>query len=151
MALTQSQITDLEQYSILINNIVNILDKETTINPTLREESGVSNANIDNLNDTLAYTLTAVDNIVNIPPSILPVITSFSPDNGVGGMVVQIIGTSLSSADVTFNGESAVITSNTATEIMCVVPIAATTGIITVTTPQGSTFTSTPFTINVEV
>jgi Calx-beta domain len=68
-----------------------------------------------------------------------PTITSFTPTSGPVGTAVTIKGTNLEgSTSVTFNGKSASITTDTATQLKVKVPVGATTGTITVTTADGS-------------
>ncbi len=77
-----------------------------------------------------------------------PTITSFTPTSGPVGTTVTITGTNLGSAtSVKFNGVSATITSNTATQIVTKVPAGATTGKITVTTAGGTATSATNFTV----
>jgi uncharacterized repeat protein (TIGR02543 family) len=78
-----------------------------------------------------------------------PGIASFSPTNGAPGTSVTIIGTNFTgSAAVNFNGVSATnFTVNSATNISAVVPVGATTGTITVTTPGGTATSAASFTI----
>jgi hypothetical protein len=74
-----------------------------------------------------------------------PVIVSFTPSTGVGGTTVTVTGKNFSTTDnantVKFNGTDAVVSSETATEIVTTVPTGATTGKITVTV-NGLTATS---------
>jgi hypothetical protein len=77
-----------------------------------------------------------------------PTITGFSPTSGAVGAGVTIDGTDLSGAtSVTFNGTSATILTNTATQITTTVPVGAGTGPISVTTPGGTAISSTIFTV----
>jgi hypothetical protein len=77
-----------------------------------------------------------------------PTITSFTPSAGPVGTTVTITGTNLTGAtSVKFNGVSATITSNTATQIVTKVPTGATTGPITVTTDSGTATSATNFTV----
>jgi hypothetical protein len=77
-----------------------------------------------------------------------PTITSFAPTAGPVGTTVTITGTNLTGAtSVKFNGVSATITSNTATQIVTKVPTGATTGPITVTTAGGTATSATNFTV----
>jgi uncharacterized protein (DUF2345 family) len=77
-----------------------------------------------------------------------PTITSFSPHSGPVGTSVTITGTNLTGATaVKFNGTTATITSNTATQIVATVPAGATTGKITVTTAGGTATSATDFTV----
>jgi hypothetical protein len=77
-----------------------------------------------------------------------PSITSFIPTSGPVGTSVTITGTNLTGAtSVKFNGTTATITSNTATQIVTTVPAGATTGKITVTTAGGTATSATDFTV----
>jgi hypothetical protein len=86
-----------------------------------------------------------------IPPA--PVITSFSPTAGVPGTVVVLTGTNFTGAtQVTFNGTVApVFTVNSATQITVTVPTGATTGYLTVTTPNGIGISTTRFTVQIPI
>jgi hypothetical protein len=68
---------------------------------------------------------------------IIPLLTSFSPDSGSPGTIVQITGTgfSLNTADniIKFNGITAMTSSATATQLLSIVPAGAVTGQITIT------------------
>ncbi len=80
--------------------------------------------------------------------TVLAGITSFGPNKGAIGASVTITGTTLSGATfVRFNGLAAVISSNTATQIVAVVPVGATTGKISVTTAAGTATSLTNFTV----
>jgi hypothetical protein len=64
------------------------------------------------------------------------------------GTVVTIHGTHLAGAThVTFNAKAATIMSDTATTISVKVPAKATTGVIQVTTPNGTATSATDFTV----
>ena len=77
-----------------------------------------------------------------------PKITSFTPTSGPVGQKVTITGKKFTGAtNVSFNGVTAKIVSNTATTIVAKVPAGATTGKISVTTPQGTGFSATSFTV----
>lgn len=68
-----------------------------------------------------------------------PSITGFTPASGAAGTNVVITGNNFSSATaVRFNGVNALFTLNSATQITATVPGAATTGPITVVTPNGT-------------
>jgi hypothetical protein len=80
-----------------------------------------------------------------IPP---PTITGFSPTAGAVGTRVEIRGQDLNGAtSVTFNGTAANLTVVSPTLITAPVPIGATTGAISVTTPSGTATSSTSFTV----
>jgi len=79
----------------------------------------------------------------SVPP---PVITKFNPHSGPMGMTVTIQGKNL--ADVTsisFNGQSAVIKTDTGSKVTTKVPSGATTGKISVSTAGGTTRTAASF------
>ncbi|MBI5216521.1 MAG: IPT/TIG domain-containing protein [Ignavibacteriae bacterium] len=82
-----------------------------------------------------------------------PNITSFSPTSGVITDVVTILGTNFTGAtDVSFNGVSAItFTVVSATQIDATVPSGASTGLISVTTPDGTDFSATNFTVEPDV
>jgi hypothetical protein len=85
---------------------------------------------------------------VEIGPPVGPTITGITPSRGPAGITVRISGVNLAGAtDVTFGGASASITSNTATLVTAVVPAAAATGPIGVTTPAGTTTSAVSFTV----
>ena len=78
-----------------------------------------------------------------------PTVTSFTPASGPVGTNVSITGTNLTGATaVTFNGTASTsFTVNSATKISARVPAGATTGLIAVTTPNGTGQSSTSFTV----
>ena len=74
-------------------------------------------------------------------------ITKFKPKSGVPGSNVSISGYNLAHAtQVDFNGTVAAIVSDSATKIVATVPVGATTGPISVTTPDGTAVSSHKFT-----
>jgi hypothetical protein len=73
------------------------------------------------------------------PTTTLPAITGFAPGNGAVGGQVTITGANFTGAtDVRFNGVSANFTVNSATQITATVPVGATSGPISVTSPGGT-------------
>jgi len=69
----------------------------------------------------------------------LPRITGFAPNNGTAGTSIVLTGSNfLGATAVSFNGGNASFTVNSATQITATVPVDATQGKITVTTPAGS-------------
>ncbi|NNK69238.1 MAG: T9SS type A sorting domain-containing protein, partial [Flavobacteriaceae bacterium] len=75
-------------------------------------------------------------------------VTGFSPDSGPENTYVTITGTGFTAGTaVTFNGASATIESQTATELVVSVPAGASTGVITVTEALCDVSTSTDFTL----
>jgi len=80
--------------------------------------------------------------------SCLPTIISFSPTSGPPGTGVTITGTNLLGVtDVEFNGAAATFSSVSSTQITAIVPGAATTGPIDVTTGFGTGTSTTNFTV----
>lgn len=78
-----------------------------------------------------------------------PTITSFSPASGPIGTLVTITGTNLTGAFVvTFNhGSSVTPTVQSSTQITATVPSDGTTGVVGLTTPSGTVFSSNSFTV----
>lgn len=77
-----------------------------------------------------------------------PVITGFSPISGAAGSSVTITGANLGGAlSVTFNLKAAVITANSATSVTAIVPAGATSGLITVSTANGTAASAAGFTV----
>lgn len=78
-----------------------------------------------------------------------PVVNSFNPSSGGVGSSVVITGTNFTGATlVTFNGSPATTyTVNSSTQITAVVPASGSTGVISVTTPQGTASSSNSFTV----
>ena len=82
------------------------------------------------------------------PFHVLPRLTSFSPTSGKVGATVTLYGSGLNNATgVRFNGVGATITSDTATQVKVVVPTGATSGLLTVTTPEGTASSAGAFAI----
>jgi hypothetical protein len=79
-----------------------------------------------------------------------PTITSFSPSSGAVGTPVDIQGTNFTgTTSVKFNGTSdSTFVVNSSTDISAHVPTGATSGFITVTTPNGTGQSSTQFTVS---
>ena len=95
---------------------------------------------------TAGGTVTSTGNFTFYPA---PTITSFTPDNGPAGTMVTITGTNFTGATaVKFNGFStSAITIVNDTTLQVIVPVSATTGLITVVTPGGSVASTTSFTV----
>lgn len=79
----------------------------------------------------------------------LPTVSGFLPANACPGATGVIInGTNFTGVTaVSFNGVPAIYTANNATQITATVPYAATTGIVSVTTPAGTGNSSASFTV----
>jgi hypothetical protein len=76
----------------------------------------------------------------------VPVISSFTPNNGVKGSLVVLTGSNLAgTTSVTFNGSTAVFTVDSATQITATVPFSATNGPISVTNSFGTGSSATDF------
>jgi hypothetical protein len=94
---------------------------------------------------TPSGTGTSAGSFTVIPP---PTITSFTPTSGPTGTSVVITGTAFTGASsVKFNNTTATYTVNSATQITATVPVSATSGVISVTTPGGSVNSSGSFTV----
>lgn len=81
----------------------------------------------------------------------VPTITNFTPNNACvnSGTTVTITGTNFTGAtNVTFNGMAATFTVNSNTQITAVLPNGASTGNISVITPNGTANSSASFTVN---
>lgn len=74
---------------------------------------------------------------------------SFSPHQGTAGDRVTFYGVGFGGGvnSVTFNGANAPVVETSASTVVALVPEGATTGLVTITTPQGSVSTSSAFTI----
>jgi virginiamycin B lyase len=85
------------------------------------------------------FTNPARNTIGRITTSVTPAIYGKTPASGARGTLVTITGRNLAHAtQVAFNGAPAVIVADTATYVVAIVPPAATTGRITVTTSAGT-------------
>ena len=97
-----------------------------------------------------AGNLSAYSNVASATTQAPPTITSFSPTSGPVGSSVAISGTSFNGATaVTFNGVSASFAVTSDSAVQATVPAGATTGPISVTTPQGTATSGTSFTVTV--
>jgi hypothetical protein len=95
-----------------------------------------------------------------VTPAPMPAVASFTPTNGRAGTVVTITGnnfnpTAASNTVKFFNGQTAVVTSATITQLVVTVPAGATTGPIQVTSwgntaTSGDVFTVLPLSNNVQ-
>jgi YD repeat-containing protein len=108
---------------------------------------------IDVSGNAAEYSYDAVGNILSISrySSSQVSIIDFSPESGPIGTVVTINGTgfstTLSQNTVKFNGLSATVTSATNTQLQATVPTAATTGTISVTSPNGTATSTAAFNV----
>ena len=82
------------------------------------------------------------------PTPSVPTISGLQPSSGPEGATVVVAGTNLTGASaLSFNGTAATFTVNSATQITATVPTGATTGKVSVTTPNGAATSSTNFTV----
>lgn len=115
------------------------------------DDNGRLHAVISPTGDAVVYEYDAAGNITAIrrlPANMLAILT-FSPHEGLPGDEVTFIGVGFGGGvtNVSFNGASASIISVTPNKVVATVPAAATTGLVTITTPTGSVTTATPFTV----
>jgi YD repeat-containing protein len=108
---------------------------------------------IDVLGNAATYSYDAVGNILSITrlsPNQVSII-KLSPTSGAVGAGVTIYGTGFSSNAsqdaVTFNGTTATITSASTTQLQVTVPVGATSGSVSVTSPNGTATSSGSFTV----
>lgn len=106
--------------------------------------------------NTAIYKYDAVGNLLSITtgsstPGSSVSISQISPDSGPVGTQVTISGSGFSATasldSVSFNGTAATVSSASANTIVAVVPAGATTGPVTVTSPNGLATTPEPFTV----
>jgi len=132
----------------------------TTINLSLTipisyayDDLGRLVAVVDAAAGSAVYSYDAVGNLLSISrngPGAASII-NFSPASGPVGATVTINGTGFSLTPgqnaVTFNGTSAAVVSATTTQIVTTVPVGATTGGISITSPAGTASSSAAFTV----
>ncbi len=104
--------------------------------------------------EVTSYTYDAVGNLLSISkgsPSQVTVL-QFTPTHGPVGTTVTIQGTGFSATpsqnSVSFNGVAATVTSATTTRLVTTVPSGATTGPISVTSPNGTAASGVPFVVH---
>ena len=126
---------------------------QTPTNTTvyLYDELGRLKAVITPSGEAAIYNYDAAGNIVSITrqTNATVSIVEFTPDQGAVGTSVTIYGTGFSLTpaqnSVSFNGVAATVTAASATQLIVAVPAGASTGPITVTTPNGSAASTTSF------
>ncbi len=117
------------------------------------DEIGRLKAVVDPAGNTALYTYDAVGNLLDITrqSSGQIAIIQFTPAQGPEGTSVAISGIGFSATPsqntVTFNGNAASVISATTTEIVATVPVGATNGTISVTSPFGTDTSSQSFTV----
>ena len=136
---------------VLCTSLLTATAQQGTTTTYVYDANGRLHAVISPAGDATVYEYDAAGNITSIsrlPASSLAII-SFSPHEGLPGDLVTFIGTGFGGGvtNVSFNGASAAIVSVSPGKVVATVPQAATTGLVTITTPTGSVTTATPFTI----
>jgi YD repeat-containing protein len=117
------------------------------------DELGRLTAVIDPTADVTEYVYDEVGNILSVSRRSASQVSiiSFTPNRGLVGQAVAIIGTAFSPVpaqnQVKFNGTAAIVTAATATSLVTTVPLGATTGPISVTTPAGTATSSDAFSL----
>ena len=87
-------------------------------------------------------------NLIEVAVSLSPAIVSFSPSTGPVGTLVSLTGANLGSPTAfTIGGASAIVVSKTATTLIGMVMPGAVTGVVSVTTANGTTAASGNFTV----
>ncbi len=82
------------------------------------------------------------------PEAPMPTVASFTPESGSAGTSVTLIGSGFTGATaVAFNGAAATFRVDSDTQLTATVPLAATTGTIAVTTPDGTGTSARSFTV----
>ena len=130
-----------------------VVRPQTPTNTTvyLYDELGRLKAVITPSGEAAIYNYDAAGNIVSITrqTNATVSIVEFTPDKGAVGTSVTIYGTGFSLTpaqnSVSFNGVAATVTAASATQLIVAVPAGASTGPITVTTPNGSAASTTSF------
>lgn len=117
------------------------------------DEMGRLVAVIDPAGDAAIYKYDAVGNLLSITRRLSTQVSiiEVTPDSGPVGSTITIYGTAFGATTgenaVSFNGTAASVTYASSTRVTVVVPSAATTGTITLTSPSGTATSSTPFTV----
>ena len=115
------------------------------------DENGRLHAVISPTGEAVVYEYDAAGNITSIQRLAADALAlfEFSPHEGLPGDHVTFTGIGFGDgvSNVSFNGVSAQVISVTPSTVVAEVPPAATTGLVTITTPRGSVTTSIPFTI----
>ena len=116
-----------------------VTDVEGTYTATLI----VNDGDLDSDSDTVEIIVTST-----VQP---PTITGFTPTTGPMGTVITITGEHfdpvLANNQVQLNGNALILSGGSATSLTATVPSSATTGLLTVTTPEGTATSATPFTL----
>lgn len=143
-------------YTLLSLSIVVTLTTSLTAQGTIRyiyDELGRLVSVIDGAGDAAVYHYDAVGNLLSITRSTSTQVNviEVTPDAGPIGQSVTIHGTGFSATavqnTVSFNGTSATVSSASTTKLVVTVPSGATTGTVSVTSPNGSDTSDGPFTV----
>jgi YD repeat-containing protein len=117
----------------------------------VHDDNGRLHAVISPTGEAVVYEYDAAGNITAIRrlQAGAMAILGFSPHEGLPGDPVKFFGVGFGTGvtDVVFNGSSAALVSASVSMVVATVPQAATTGLVTITTPRGSLTTTLPFTI----
>ena len=136
---------------VLSTSLLSVTAQQGNTTIYVYDANGRLHAVISPAGEAVVYEYDASGNITAIRrlPATALAILSFSPHSGIPGDQVTFIGLGFGDGvnNVSFNGASATIVSVTPTKVVAVVPEDATTGLVTITTPNGSVSTATPFTI----
>jgi YD repeat-containing protein len=101
--------------------------------------------------EMVIYSYDAAGNITAINRQTILTLTGFTPASGLVGARITLTGTGFSTTPgnntVKFNGVQANVISATLTQLAVDVPAGATTGLITVTNPNGSVTSASPFVV----
>jgi RHS repeat-associated protein len=117
------------------------------------DDAGRLRAVIDPSAGAAVYSYDAVGNLVSVArqSATATSIIEVDPDSGPVGSSVTIYGTGFGPTPaentVTFNGTTAAVTSATSTTLVATVPPGASTGLVSVTSPNGSATSSSSFTV----
>lgn len=117
------------------------------------DELGRLLAVVDPATETARYTYDALGNLLSISRQISTVVSviEFTPNGGPVGATVRIYGTGFSATPsentVKVDGVLATVTSASPTELVTSVPASATSGTISVATPNGSASSGAPFNV----
>ena len=134
------------QNSVSFNGTAATVTSATTSQITVTVPSGATTGTISVTSPSGSATSSAS---FTVTTSHVPTISGFSPSSGVAGASVTISGTNFETTAannrVGFANVDASVSSSTATSIATTVPVGATSGPISVTTPDGTAFSSSDF------
>ena len=112
----------------------------SNLNPGTTYYFRINGTNINGSSNGAIYNFSTVAGV--------PIINSFSPNNGPPGTIVNISGSNLDNlAGVTIGGTSAITISNTGTNLICMVMPGTINGLVSITTSGGATLSNSNFTV----